>query len=82
MNQRSPRRLPPLPPHVDPHDPRTLAWRLDHLEERVWDLEGRPGAIERLERLPWERVVLPLALLLAWKMGWISGDIVSSLLGR
>ena len=73
---------PSLPPHVDANDPRTLRWRIDQLEERVTHLEDQPSAIEIAQRLPWERVVVPLLLVLALKAGWISGDIAQSLLGR
>lgn len=38
--------------------------------------------LESAQRLPWERVVLPLLLVIALKAGWISADIVQSLLGR
>jgi len=71
-----------LPPHVDGNDPRTLRWRIDQLEERVTHLEDQPSAIEIAQRLPWERVVVPLLLVIALKAGWISADIASSLLGR
>jgi len=80
MTSRRP--SPGLPPHVDPHDPLTLRWRLDQIEERVQALEDQPTAIEMAQRLPWERVVLPLVLVIALKAGWISADIVQSLLGR
>ncbi len=73
---------PSLPPHVDANDPRTLRWRIDQLEERVTHLEDQPSAIEMAGRLPWERVVVPLLLVIALKTGWISADIASSLLGR
>lgn len=73
---------PGLPPHVNPDDPRTLRWRLDQIEHRVQCLEDQPSALEIVERLPWERVLLPLALVIALKLGWIGGDIVSLLLGR
>lgn len=71
-----------LPPHVDPLDPRTIKWRVDQLEERVGRIEDQPTAMEYAQRLPWERVVLPLLLVLALKAGCISADIVQSLLGR
>lgn len=73
---------PALPEHVDPIDPRTLKWRVDQLERRVEDLEDQPSAMELAQRLPWERVVLPLLLVVALKLGWISADIVNTLLGR
>lgn len=80
MTSRRP--SPGLPPHVDANDPRTLRWRVDQLEQRVEDLENQPTALEIVERLPWERVLIPLALVLALKAGWISGDIAGFLLGR
>ena len=67
---------------MDGHDPRTLKWRLDHLEQRVQDIEDQPTMLESAQRLPWERVVFPLLLVVALKLGWISSDIVQSLLGR
>ena len=67
---------------MDANDPRTLRWEVDQLKERVSALEDQPTAIEIAQRLPWERVVLPLLLVLALKAGWISSDIASSLLGR
>lgn len=73
---------PSLPPHVDANDPRTLKWRVDQLEQRVQDLEDQPTTWESAQRLPWERVVFPLMLVVALKLGWISSDIVQSLLGR
>ena len=71
-----------LPPHVDPLDPRTIAWRVDRIEDRVEELERQPHGLQHLQRLPWERVILPLLLVIALKLGWIRGDVVSSLLAR
>lgn len=79
---KSRRSSPGLPPHVDGDDPRTLRWRVDQLEQRVEDLENQPTTMELAQRLPWERVVLPLVLVIALKAGWISADIAQSLLGR
>lgn len=67
---------------MDGHDPRTLKWRVDQLEQRVEDLENQPTTMELAQRLPWERVVLPLVLVIALKAGWISADIAQSFLGR
>lgn len=80
MTSRRP--SPSLPPHVDANDPRTLKWRVDQLEQRVENLEDQPTALELVERLPWERVIFPLLLVIALKAGWIGSDIVSMLLGR
>lgn len=82
MNPPSRRPSRELPPHVDGSDPRTLAWRIDKLEDRVSYLEVKPTAMEQIERLPWDRVIWPLLLVIALKAGWISSDIVQSLLGR
>jgi hypothetical protein len=67
---------------VDANDPRTLRWEVDQLKERVSDLENQPSAMELAQRLPWERVVVPLLLVIALKAGWISADLANSLLGR
>ena len=80
MTSRRP--SPGLPPHVDANDPRTLRWRVDQLEKRIETLEDQPTALEIVERLPWGRVLLPFALVIALKFGWISADIAQSLLGR
>lgn len=80
MTSRRP--SPGLPPHVDANDPRTLKWRVDQLEQRVETLEDQPTALDMVERLPWERVFFPLALIIALKLGWIGADVVSLLLGR
>lgn len=76
------RSSPGLPPHVDPHDPRTLAWRLDQIEHRVVCIEDQASVLNLVERLPWGRVLLPLALVIALKLGWIGNDVVSLFLGR
>lgn len=80
MTSRRP--SPSLPPHVDANDPRTLRWEVDQLKERVSDLENQPSVMELAQRLPWERVVVPLLLVIALKAGWISADLANSLLGR
>lgn len=80
MTSRRP--SPSLPPHVDANDPRTLRWEVDQLKLRVSDLEDQPTCLELAQRLPWERVVVPLIVIAALKAGWIGGDIASSLLGR
>ena len=62
----------PLPPHVDPHDPRTIRWELDHVKEvvqdhhsRVTHIETRPSVPEVIvQSIPWARLV-PVLLLLA-----------------
>ena len=82
MHQTSKRHSPRLPPHVDRLDPRTIAWRVDQIEDRVDHLESQPHGFQHLERLPWERVILPLLLVIALKLEWISGDVVSTLLAR
>jgi len=71
-----------LPPHVDPLDPRTLAWRVDRIEDRVEELERQPHGFQHLERLPWKRLAFPVLVLLALKFGLIPVDVASSLLGR
>ena len=84
---------PGLPPHVDPTDPRTLRWEIDQIKEDICDLregladlKSKPTALDTAvtaaQRLPWERVAVPLLIVIGVKMGWISFEFAQSLLGR
>jgi hypothetical protein len=84
MTDKSLRRSSALPPHVDPHDPRTLSWRVDQIEERVTDLEqAKPSSIgDHIPKLPWQALAMAILYVLAIKLGWLTADDAARLLGR
>lgn len=74
--------FPELPPHVDPADPRTIAWQIERTQDVVTDHETRLQAVEAqpsiggiiAARFPWGRLfslLVPIGLFL---IGLLSRD--------
>lgn len=81
-NHTSRPRFPPLPPHVDAADPRSLAWDIARTQEAVAEHEERIRALESRQGLPefitshfpWRQAATLAALLGLFLTGLLSGE--------